>query len=186
MTPQANGQVERVNRILTFMIAKDSPSSDWSKHLFKVEYALNNTENRSTGFTPSILLFGINQKGLVCDKVKKYLENINFINRELIALREKAAENIEKLQKYNKNHFDSLHKAPKIYKKGDFVMIKNVVTTPGINKKLIAKYRGPYEVTKVLLNDRYLIQDIEGMKLSRCPYKGVCSPIYMRPRPYIL
>lgn len=182
MTPQSNGQVERVNRVLTPMLSKESVSpSDWSKHLAKIEFALNNTESRSTGFSPSILLFGVHQKGEVFDKIKEYLDCINLVNRDLIALRERASENIQKSQQYNKDYFDKLHKPPKVYKVGDYVMIRNVVTTPGINKKLLAKYRGPYEITKVLLNDRYLIQDIEGMQISRCPYKGICSPINMKP-----
>lgn len=65
-------------------------------------------------------------------------------------------------------------------KKGDYIMIKNVITTPGINKKLFAKYRGPYEVKKVLPNDRYVITDIDGLQLTRLPYKGVSSPVNMR------
>lgn len=60
-------------------------------------------------------------------------------------------------------------------------MIKNIINMPGINKKLFAKYRGPYEVEKVLPNDRYVIKDIEGLQLTRLPYKGVSSPANMRP-----
>lgn len=61
------------------------------------------------------------------------------------------------------------------------MMIKNVVTTAGVNKKLLPKYRGPFEVVKVLNNDRYVIRDIEGLQLTRIPYKGVCSPVNMKP-----
>lgn len=60
-------------------------------------------------------------------------------------------------------------------------MIKNVITTPGINKKFLAKFKGPYEVIKIYDNDRYLIKDIENMQVSRIPYTGICSPANMKP-----
>lgn len=38
-------------------------------------------------------------------------------------------------------------------------MVKNVITTPGINQKLTPKYKGPYVVESVLDRDRYVIKD---------------------------
>ena len=55
--------------------ATEETMSDWPNHLTKVEFAINNTVSRSTGFTPSMLLFGINQKGDFCDKLKEHLIN---------------------------------------------------------------------------------------------------------------
>ena len=66
LTPQANGQVERVNRVLTPMLAKETNADNaknWHKSLGKVEFALNNTKSRSTGSTPSLILFGVEQRG---------------------------------------------------------------------------------------------------------------------------
>ena len=68
-----------------------------------------------------------------------------------------------------------------IYNKGDLVMIYNNVVTPGINKKLLPKYKGPYVIKKVLPNDRYLIVDIPGFQLSQIPYNGVADPANMKP-----
>lgn len=48
--PQANGQVERMNRTLTGMLVNHA---DWVKQLGKIEFAFNNTVNRSIGTTPS-------------------------------------------------------------------------------------------------------------------------------------
>ena len=56
-------------------------------------------------------------------------------------------------------------------------MIENIVTTPGINKKFLPKYRGPYKISRVLDKNRYVIKDINGgMQLKRIPYLGICSP----------
>ncbi|KAK9753525.1 hypothetical protein QE152_g2038 [Popillia japonica] len=59
----SNGQIERINRDLTPMLAKLAELKDkWDGCLYKVEFAINNTICRSTGKTPSMLLFGINQR----------------------------------------------------------------------------------------------------------------------------
>lgn len=184
-TPQANGQVERVNRVITPMLSKESEiePGEWTKYLCKVEFAINNTFNRSTGSTPSILLFGVEQRGMISDKVRDYLEN-NVMHddlRNLDEIREKASENIVRSQTVNKVYFDKRHKKPHIYKVGDHVMVKNIVTTAGINKKLLQKYKGPYQVVKVLPNDRYFIKDLENLQISRIPYEGVASPDNMKP-----
>ncbi|XP_055910752.1 uncharacterized protein LOC129945117 [Eupeodes corollae] len=183
-TPQSNGQVERLNRIITPMLAKECEAHttiDWDKHLEKVEFAINNSVNRSTGFTPSTLLFGRDQKGKFCDKVKEFLvNNLGSDKINLDEIRKEAEEKNEKEQLKNKLYYDNRHKSPTEYKQGDYIMIKNIDTTPGTNKKLLAKFRGPYEIKKVLPNHRYAIGDIEGLQLTRLPYKGICSPSNMK------
>lgn len=163
--------------------AEEDTTCNWHKNLIKVEFALNNTINRSTGFTASTLLFGVNQRGECCDKVMEYLQESIQKNdtRDLNHIREQASNTIKKNQDHNKNHFDMRHKPPRKYKVGDYVVLKNVVTTVGVNKKRLPKYRGPFEVAEVLHNDRYIVKDVEGLQLSRVPYKGVCSPANMKP-----
>ncbi|XP_018368249.1 PREDICTED: uncharacterized protein K02A2.6-like [Trachymyrmex cornetzi] len=65
-SPQANGQAERINRVLAPCIAKlSNPSNGWQRYniLHEVEYSINNAVNRSTGKSPSQLVFGIDQRG---------------------------------------------------------------------------------------------------------------------------
>jgi len=65
-SPQTNGQVERVNRVIAPMLAKltdNIAGKPWYKVLEVVEHAINNTINKSTGQTPSQLLFGVDQRG---------------------------------------------------------------------------------------------------------------------------
>lgn len=60
---QANGHVERINRVLTSMLAKlvDNKSGKyWYKVLKDVEYSLNNALNKSIGTIPNEALFGVN------------------------------------------------------------------------------------------------------------------------------
>lgn len=154
----------------------------WSKSLSDVEFAINNTIHKSTGKTPSELLFGINQRGVVVDKLKEYLESEeNKPNRERDAIRKEAQANIVKSQEYNKKYFDKSRKAPHVYDQGDYVMVKNFDSTVGVSRKLIPRYRGPYEIIKKLRNNRYVVADVKGFQGSQKPYQGVWEPANMRP-----
>lgn len=181
-TPRANGQVERFNRIIVPMIAKlcDDPHK-WDRILSQVEYAVNNTVCRSTGETPSKLLFGIEQFGKVNDKVKLVVEQYANVSRDLESLRKSAFEKIQKEQIENKRYYDQKHKEARCSKEGDYVMIRNVDTSVGVNKKLIPKYKGPYVVKRVLDFDRYVVANVKGFQLTQMPYNGVVAVDAMRP-----
>lgn len=75
-SPQANGQVERVNRSLGPMIAKLSEPErglHWDIVVEIVEYALNNTLHSSIKQLPSECLFEVGQRGEESDELKKKL-----------------------------------------------------------------------------------------------------------------
>lgn len=176
--PQANGQVERVNRVLTPMLGKMTEPvsrSDWTTLLERVEYALNNTVHESTKQTASRLLFGVDQKGPEVDELSEYLDGrLNTISRiDLEEIRNKAAEDIKISQNRNEVQYLKRSVPPTQYKEGDYVVIRNVDTTIGKNKKLIPKYRGPYVVHRVLPNERYVIRDIENCPVTQMPYNGI-------------
>lgn len=62
-SPRSNGQVERLNRILIPMLAKEcypDKYSGWAKRLAMIVFGI---VNRSTGFGRSVLLIGKCQKG---------------------------------------------------------------------------------------------------------------------------
>ena len=76
-TPRANGQVERMNRFLTPILAKLSDSLEkWDRAIHSAEFSINNTICRSTGTTSSQLLFGIQQLGEVNDPLRLILSTI--------------------------------------------------------------------------------------------------------------
>lgn len=124
--PQANGQVERMNRTLTGMLVNHA---DWVKQLGKIEFAFNNTVNRSIGTTPSKALFGVGQRGEIVDRLAEYFSGRE---RNLENLRERAAVNIRKLQEYNKGR--KMCAKGDSFRIGDYVVIRNVDATVGINK----------------------------------------------------
>lgn len=123
-----------------------------------------------------MLLFGVSQRDQ--DELRMFLEP--DYDRDLQKIRHDAQEQNLKVQDYNKQYFDKKTKPPYKYKNGDYIMLKNFDVTPGVNKKLIPKYRGPYEVKQVLDNDRYLITDVDNFQLTQRPFEGVFSPDSMK------
>lgn len=184
-SPQANGQVERINRTLTPMIAKLMDMDDkkqWYTVLPRAEFSINNTTNRSTGDIPSRLLFGVAQRGNIEDAVANFLQEKNNDQvRDLETIRSKASEKIISSQRLGKEQANRKRKEAHQYKSGDLVMIKNFDCTPGASKKLIPKFKGPYVISKILRNNRYIITDINGFQQTNKPYKGTWEACNMKP-----
>ncbi|EFN84568.1 hypothetical protein EAI_13215, partial [Harpegnathos saltator] len=77
--------------------------------------------------------------------------------------------------------YDHIRKEATVYTIGDDIVIANVDTTPGVNKKFIPKYKGPYIIHKILGSDRYVVRDVPGFQITQLPYNGVVSADHMKP-----
>ena len=150
-------------------LTEPANGKQWYKLLSEAEFALNNTIHKSTGEILSKLLFGVIQRGKVIDAIGEFLEQTRSEGetRDLDELRSKAKDKIEKLQKYYKEHFDKKRKEAYKYKVGDYVVIKNYDSTPGVPKKIIPRWKGPYEIDRVLRNDRYVLKDVENFQVTQ-------------------
>lgn len=105
-------------------------------------------------------------------KCKEDVEILNLLQQETISqfdeererLRQKAKEQIQKIQEENRKSFNQKRKQSSKYEVGDLVAIKRTQFGPGL--KLKPKFLGPYKVTKVKRNDRYDVEkfysDTEG------------------------
>lgn len=184
-SPQANGQVERVNRVLTPMLSKLTDPlghSDWVTKLAEVEYAMNNSVHSTTRKSPSNLLFGVEQRGKIVDELTEYLEDKNETGdgRILEEIRARAAEAITVANERNEKAFLERSIPAKTFEAGEYVVIRHIDTTAGRNKKLLPKYRGPYVIHKILPNDRYVVRDIENCQVTQIPYDGVVEAARIR------
>lgn len=184
-SPQANGQVERVNRVIKAMLAKISDPvqhSDWSKLLTKVEYAINNSVHSVTKKTPSMLLFGAGKRGREVDALSEFLDNKHSGTElcDLSAMRNEVSERISEYQEKSSEHYSRIHRPHVTFDEGDFVVIRNVDTTIGTNKKFIPEFKGPYRVHRKLPNDRYVVKDIENCQVTQLPYNGIIEASRMR------
>jgi len=131
-SPQANGQVERINRIVGPMITKLADPEEkmhWDTVVEDVEFSLNNTKQRSVAQMPSKMLFGIEQKGKVVDELRQKLEELDNVSdvRDLDKIRKVGSEAQRKLQKDNEQRYNEKRTKSSEYKVGDNIMIKILI-----------------------------------------------------------
>lgn len=78
-------------------------------------------------------------------------------------------DHIKNDQKRQKERYDRTRKEARQYGEGDLVLVL-ITSEPatGVSKKLLPKYKGPFRISKVLLNDRYEVEDLrEGSRRIR-------------------
>ncbi|KAM0734808.1 hypothetical protein ACS0PU_011627 [Formica fusca] len=153
-------------------------------NLDTVQYVINNTYHSSVKATPSKLLFGVEMKRHPDAELVNFLNNIskfefNVIENRDIA-RELAIESSNKIKNYNKKYYER-HKKPTSYNVDDYVLIKDSILKPGEDKKLKPVYKGPYVITKILNNNRYVVQNIPGFNITSRPYNSVLSSDRIKP-----
>lgn len=176
-TPRANGQIERYNRTILESLATlnhDQDERDWDTKLGRLQLSLNNTRNKTTGKTPSEIVFGlrsINQtEGPILNTLAENKGENPLSNIEVI--RETAIANTKKKQSYMKTKFDQKRAPTVFFSEGELVMIPNHhFPADGKSKKLHQKFRGPFKITAVLENDRYEVSSIDGY--SKRKYKSI-------------
>lgn len=172
-TPRANGQIERLNTLLLTCMSTTSnfEGDNLDERILDVQWAVNNSEHRVTKRTPYEIIF--QKKGVG--------ERTNPLTLELIDLNERMCveeerPSVSKLLCRNrdkqKEYYVKHRKAPRIYKQGDIVLVLSAKPATGESRKLMPRYKAPYEIVKPLGRDRYLVQDIEGEKQSGRFYKA--------------
>lgn len=177
-TPRANGQVERVNRVLTAALAslvEDIDGRDWDCNVGRIQYSLNNTYHEATKSTPFSLLFNYEPRTFsgnrLYDEVLDQTEQLpDADGRRREALEEVRLDQRKQQDRYNKKRAKT-----KDYMEGDFVMVRREAPATGQSRKLCPKYKGPYVIIEKLPYDRYRISDIPGMQRSQKFYKGIAS-----------
>lgn len=152
----------------------------WYKIISNIEFAINNSKHKMTSETLSKLLFGVDQRGVLVNTITEYLA-IKRMWSKLECLRERAAERIQRNQKYSKEYFDKKRNTARTYNVDNFVMINNIDTLNKVFHKIIPKFKGPYEVMRALRNDRYVIKNVSDFQANQKFYEGTWEAANMRP-----
>lgn len=154
--------MERVNRTLIPLLSKLAAPNpgEWHKYLETCQKYLNATPHRSTGTTPFKLLFGTNIRMKEDPRIKELIEEewISMFEENRDELRAEAKENILRIQEENRRSYNKRRKKSRTFKEDDLVAIQRTQLGPGL--KLASKFLGPYQITKVLRNDRYTVRKI--------------------------
>ena len=178
--PQANGQVERVNRTVKDALAKmvKGVTNKWADFLPAVLLACNTTQSSTTGYTPYYLMHGRE----ATMPVHKHFPRIG--NEEQIDVDQRvahltelgcdwlaAARNIQKRQRIQKGQYDKNVKED-IFEVGDKVLLEDSAIKQQYNKKLEVKSTGPFLITKVFNNGTYLIRSPRAKEARTKPVHG--------------
>lgn len=164
--PQSNGMVERMNQTLVQTIAKlkndDQVPKNWNSYINNALFAIRTMVNDSTGYSPSMLLYGYELRtpanwsvpqydyveGEIDEEVKRRVLEIDTCMKQL---REEAVEKSMNKKKEMKRRYDEGVKERKLFEVGDLVLMKDHVP----NNKFADKWLGPFEVVKANKNHTY-------------------------------
>lgn len=175
-TPKANGQVERLNRVLLTCIATtlNEEGNEWNKRLFEVQWAVNNSGHRVSKRTPYELIFikkgaGINTNPLTFELIE--------LNKSLNSEEEKVSvsELLHKNRTKLKAQFDKKRQEARNDNTDEIVLVESQIPSTGTSRKLDSIYNGPYEVAKELGRGRYVVKDNEGEQQSTWPYEAIVA-----------
>lgn len=180
-TPRANGQVERYNRtVLAALTAAMHGKQErlWDEFVSEIQWGLNNTINKGTGKTPAQALFGLQLTGtsdsVLQSHINKDTSDDLEVDERVETVRNEIAKQIELNQKRQKKVFDRSRKKL-TFQIGDLVRVEREIPSGGQSRKLIPKLRGPYRITAVLGNDRYVAEDTPLSRKGNKTFSGIFS-----------
>lgn len=180
---RANAQVERVMATLknALIMIKNYETEDWHTALDSLQLAFNCTAHRITGTAPLTLLTHRQH----C--VPPELLNLVSLDTETIdmdLLRQHVQQRMAEQSAKDKQRFDKGRAKVRNFQRGDYVLIKN---NPRNQTSLDLKFSEPFEVYRVLENDRYLVKKVVGHRgrprkvahdqLRRAPQPGTHAAV---------
>ncbi|KAK7880009.1 hypothetical protein WMY93_033328 [Mugilogobius chulae] len=155
--PQTDGLVERFNQTLKRMLQKfvDDTGKDWDRWLPFVLFAYREVPQASTGFSPFELLYGWDVQGPL-DLLRTQWEGqpprktdrniVQFVlemRERLSKYLEEAEKNLQQAQKAQKAWYDRQARSRE-FLPGQKVLL----LLPSSTHKLLAKWQGPYVVSR--------------------------------------
>ncbi len=153
--PQTDGLVERFNRTLKTMIRKfvHEDAKNWDKWLEPLLFAVREVPQASTGFSPFELLYGRQPRGVLDvlretweegpSESKNEIQHVLDLRTKLHTLGQLSMENLLQAQDKQSRLYNRGTRLRK-FAPGDKVL----VLLPTSSSKLLAKWQGPFEVTR--------------------------------------
>ena len=145
--PSANGQVERFNRTLMDAVRcfVAGNQRNWDLYLSQIAGALRSAVNRSTGYTPNMMMLGreVNQPvDLLFPTKATEMSADQYVEKSLKKAHDVARRNLKTTQERMKRDYD-LKTYVRVYDVGDPVYILDTATIKGQCKKLSPPWKGP-------------------------------------------
>ncbi|XP_039969746.1 uncharacterized protein LOC120781576 [Bactrocera tryoni] len=124
-----------------------------------IQWSINTIPNKTTGCTPFRLLYGYVSRDILQNQLIQALQEddgdlINDTDLQLLRV-------------------DTAQPINDTYNEGDLVLTTNEPISSGTSRKLEPRFRGLFIITKVLPNDRYVIEDLPHAERTQRQYKAV-------------
>lgn len=164
--PKCNGSCEGFNKCLKQMLKKisDDTPQTWDRFLQPLLFAYREVPHTSTGFSPFELLFGYEVRGPLFLIKEKLLDNCETEEEPITTYVLRMRERIREFMKIsNANEGNSKRKQKLYYDRsckdrkfmeGDRVLL----LLPTSTSKLIAEWKGPYDVVRRLNKVDYVVR----------------------------
>ena len=173
--PQANGQVEAVNKTLKTILQRtvNRNKSNWHVMLFPTLWAYRMSVKTATGFTPFQLVYGTEALfPIECEIPSlriaiQLLPQTSVLEARLVELKHldetrRDAAIANKAHKHRvKLQYDKSVR-PRIFSEGDLVFVYDQANDALGAGKFVMMWHGPYIVKRVLSRGSYELQDFEG------------------------
>ncbi|GBO19224.1 Transposon Tf2-9 polyprotein [Araneus ventricosus] len=179
--PMANGLLERAHRTMKESLASMCESTfQWSEKLLFFKLYYNNSIHSVTKFAPAEIFFGRKQnlpldsffEPITVENESKYLKNIR---NNMCSIRNEFAKNEEQYFKNNAPHIKG-RKVPN-FNLGDKVFVKKF-SHPHVFQE---KYKGPFEIIKILRNNNYVIKSLKDNKTMKLNVSKIFKQEQPRP-----
>ena len=167
MRPQSDGLVERANRTLQNMLSAfvSENQDNWDEYLHILTVAYNTAKHESTGFSPSMMMYGrdINVpidliRGKPDDDCITSQSNYGqVLDQTIQTIHEMARKNLYIASSTQKKRYDHRINQNK-FSEGSLVWLHNPQIKLGRSAKLSRPWFGPYTVIKRLNDVIYKIQ----------------------------
>lgn len=159
--PESNGMVERVNqevlKHLRCLTAEHNQQSSWSAALPLVQRCINSSPNRTTGFTPSEILFGI--YGVTSPSLFESQRTVPHASlQEMFDSQTKILECARQNQQLHLEQYLKDSPPHSTLDSGCLVLALHRGDTPP--SKLSSRYKGPYKILRKTGTNRYLAQHL--------------------------
>jgi hypothetical protein len=169
--PQASGQVERSNQAVISVLRAyaDKKQEFWDLYLPGVVYSLNTASILGTDLTPYYLVFSnhpIHMYNMQLDleqvDLKSMHEHLKDLVQNQIMANHIVTKVTAKLKQDMKNRYD-LRARDHIYTVGDicYIWFPGVAKCKEDRRKLIQKYRGPYQIMQTRDHNLVKVKEID-------------------------
>ena len=201
-TPEANGKIENFNGQLQYTLARitlarearantttETVAKKWYPHLQDALRVRNNHVSRVIGISPYQFVFGQEPPSVAGDQLTtdiiEELQEQRMQDLELVRfLREHAT--AHRIQNRMEERGEDLP-APRAYKEGDLVWYYQKDQDQGIAsvKKILPRWKGPYQISLALQGGAYLVVDGAGKRVGNGTINHRClAPVRTPPEWY--